>query len=69
MRQAKAEPVFDELEQWLHDQLPRISGKSPLAKAIRYSLAACPKPVPKRLRSVHAVQCPIQSPRVLVIRS
>ncbi|WP_120631585.1 IS66 family transposase [Ruegeria sp. EL01] len=43
LRQHKAKPVFDELEQWLHDQLPRISGKSPLAKAIRYALGRLPK--------------------------
>ncbi|CUJ90554.1 Transposase [Ruegeria denitrificans] len=43
LRQAKAKPVFDELEQWLHDQLARISGKSPLAKAIRYALGRLPK--------------------------
>ena len=38
LRQAGAKPVFDSLEQWLHDQLPKISGKSPLAGAIRYAL-------------------------------
>lgn len=43
LRQEKAKPVFDDLEQWLHDQLPRISGKSPLAKAIRYALGRLPK--------------------------
>ncbi|WP_419555572.1 IS66 family transposase [Ruegeria lacuscaerulensis] len=43
MRQDKAKPVFDELEQGLHDQLPRISGKLPLAKAIRYALGRLPK--------------------------
>ncbi len=39
LRQAKATPVFDELEAWLAQQLTRISGKSPLASAIRYTLA------------------------------
>lgn len=43
LRQDKAKPVFEELEQWPHDQLPRISGKSPLAKAIRYALGRLPK--------------------------
>jgi len=43
MRQKKAKPVFDGLEQWLHAQLPKISGKSPLAKAIRYALGRMPK--------------------------
>ncbi len=35
IRQEKAEPVFDDLEQWLHVQLTKISGKTPLASAIR----------------------------------
>jgi transposase len=39
LRQKKAKPIFDDLEQWLHTQLPKISGKSPLAKAIRYALS------------------------------
>ena len=43
LRQTKAKPVFNDLEHWLHDQLPRISGKSPLAKAIRYALGRLPK--------------------------
>ncbi|MBZ0128291.1 MAG: transposase [Rhodobacteraceae bacterium] len=38
IRQAKAKPDFDDLEIWLHAQLPRISGKSPLATAIRDAL-------------------------------
>ena len=38
IRQAGAKPVFDDLEAWLHVQLPSISGKSPLAVAIRYGL-------------------------------
>lgn len=38
LRQAQAAPVFDDLEVWLALQLTRISGKSPLAAAIRYSL-------------------------------
>ena len=45
IRQAKAAPIFDGLESWLHDQLPTISGKSPLAIAIRYGLTRM-----KRLR-------------------
>ena len=40
LRQTRAKPVFDELEDWLHAQLPKISGKSPLAQAIRYALGA-----------------------------
>ncbi len=46
IRQEKAKPVFDDLEAWLHAQLPKISGKSPLAKAIRYALSRMPKTRP-----------------------
>ena len=38
LQQAKAKQIFDDLEVWLHTQLPSISGKSPLAAAIRYAL-------------------------------
>lgn len=38
VRQAQAKPIFDDLEVWLRSQLPGISGKSPLAAAIRYAL-------------------------------
>ena len=38
IRQVKAKPIFNHLEAWLHAQLPSISGKSPLAVAIRYAL-------------------------------
>ncbi len=43
LRQAKAKPVFDDLEAWLALQLPKISGKSTLAAAIRYALGRMPK--------------------------
>lgn len=43
IRQQQAKPVFDELETWLQAQLPRISGKSELAKAIRYALTRMSK--------------------------
>jgi uncharacterized protein (DUF1810 family) len=43
LRQEKAKPIFDELETWLATQLPRISGKTPLASAIRYALGRLPK--------------------------
>lgn len=43
IRQARAKPIFDDLEQWLHAQLPKISGKSPLAQAIRYALGRMPR--------------------------
>ncbi|MBV1897205.1 MAG: IS66 family transposase [Rhodobacteraceae bacterium] len=46
LRQEKAKPVFNDLEEWLHDQLPKISGKSPLAKAIRYALNRLPQTRP-----------------------
>ena len=38
IRQAEAKPAFDGLEAWLNTRLPSISGKSPLAIAIRYAL-------------------------------
>ena len=38
LRKTHATPVFDDLEQWLAMQLATISGKSPLAGAIRYAL-------------------------------
>jgi transposase len=39
----KAKQVFDDLEAWLSLQLPKISGKSTLAAAIRYALGRMPK--------------------------
>jgi hypothetical protein len=45
IRQEKARPIFDDLEAWLHIQLTKISGKTPLAGAIRYALTRM-----KRLR-------------------
>jgi len=46
LRQEKARPIFDDLEAWLHIQLPKISRKSPLARAIRYGLGRLPKARP-----------------------
>ena len=43
IRRAKAEPIFEDLEAWLHAQLPKLSGKSELAKAIRYALTRMKK--------------------------
>lgn len=43
LRQTKARPIFDELEIWLKDQLPKILGKTKLAEAIRYALSRMPK--------------------------
>ncbi len=45
IRQAKAKPIFDGLETWLLGQQARISGKSPLAGAVRYAITRM-----KRLR-------------------
>jgi transposase len=38
IREAGAKTIFESLESWLAAQLPSISGKSPLAAAIRYGL-------------------------------
>ncbi len=43
LRQREAKSVFDELEAWLITQQNRISGKSELAKAIRYALGRMKK--------------------------
>ena len=43
LRQQDAKLVFNELEVWLAAQLNRISGKSELAKAIRYALGRMKK--------------------------
>jgi len=45
IRQEKAKPLFDDLQAWLGAQLPKLSGKTPLAGAIRYALTRM-----KRLR-------------------
>jgi transposase len=46
LRQANAKPVFDDLEAWLHKQLPKLPRKSPPADAIRYALDRLPKARP-----------------------
>ncbi|MCV3274145.1 IS66 family transposase [Roseobacter sinensis] len=46
LRQSRSKPIFDDLEAWLHNQLPKISGKSSLAQAIRYALGRMPKARP-----------------------
>ena len=38
IRREKAKPIFDDLQAWQGAQLPTISGKTPLAQAIRYAL-------------------------------
>ena len=43
LRQTQAKPLFDDLKKWLDAQLPKISGKTPLAQAIRYALNRLPK--------------------------
>ncbi|WGI21224.1 IS66 family transposase [Amylibacter sp. IMCC11727] len=45
LRQQKAKPILDDLESWLQGELPKLSGKTPLANAIRYALTRM-----KRLR-------------------
>ncbi len=43
IRRRRPGPVFDDLEVWLQARLPRLSGKTKLAEAIRYAL----KPMPE----------------------
>ena len=43
VRQEQAKPIFEALAAWLAEQLPKISGKSKLAQAIRYALGRMPK--------------------------
>lgn len=43
LRRDQAMPLFDDLGTWLEAQLPRLSGKTPLAGAIRYALSRLPK--------------------------
>ena len=45
LRQEYAKPIFDDLETWLRAQLNKISGKTPLAKAI-HALTRLPKARP-----------------------
>jgi transposase len=45
LRPVKATPILDNLESWLQSELPKLSGKTPLANAIRYALTRM-----KRLR-------------------
>ena len=46
LRQEYAKPIFDDLETWLRAQLNKISGKTPLAKGIKYALTRLPKARP-----------------------
>ena len=43
LRQQETKTILDSLEDWLSKQLTHISGKSPLAGAIRYALTRIPK--------------------------
>ncbi|WP_208990617.1 transposase [Pseudovibrio sp. Tun.PSC04-5.I4] len=43
LTQKMQQSLFDDMENWLHTQLSRISDKSPLARAIRYALTRLPK--------------------------
>lgn len=38
IRQSQARPLFEDLQQWLGEQLPKLSRKTPLAVAIRYTI-------------------------------
>jgi transposase len=38
VRQERSHPIVEALHTWLQEQLPRLSGSSPLAKAMRYAL-------------------------------
>lgn len=46
LRHTHAKPLFDDLETWFKTQLAKVSGKSPLAGAIRYALNWMPKAHP-----------------------
>ena len=39
VRQTKSKPLAAAFKAWLEQQLPKISGKSDLARAIRYGLS------------------------------
>lgn len=43
LRRERSTPILDDLERWLAIQLTAISGKTPLAGAIRYALSRLPK--------------------------
>ena len=38
VRQQRSRPIVEALHAWLQEQVPRLSGSSPLAKAMRYAL-------------------------------
>jgi hypothetical protein len=38
VRQERSRPIVEALHAWLQEQLPRLSGSSPLAKAMRYAV-------------------------------
>ncbi len=42
VRCARSRPIVEASHDWLHDQLPRISGASDLAKAMRYAMRHWP---------------------------
>jgi hypothetical protein len=39
VRQERTKPLVDDLKAWLEQQLARVSGRSPMAEAIRYGLS------------------------------
>jgi transposase len=42
VRQDQSRPIVDAMHDWLHDQLPRVSGASDLGRAIRYAIRHWP---------------------------
>ena len=42
VRQTRSRPIVEALHAWLQEQLPRVSGASDLAKAMRYAIAHWP---------------------------
>ena len=46
LRQENAKPIFDDLEEWLRDQVPKISGKSPWQRPFDMPWGRMPKTRP-----------------------
>ena len=56
VRQDQARPVLNDLEHWLHAQLPRLSAKTPLADPV------LPRPAPIQ-RAIRATTAPTKLTR------
>jgi hypothetical protein len=63
IRQGRSALLFDDLEASLKAQLPKISGKSPLAAAIRYALSRLPRLRPYLQHGVLELDNNIWTPR------